>query len=33
MAEAWLDLAQRHEKPTLKVVFSRPLDDGGDTVR
>jgi hypothetical protein len=33
MAEAWLDLAQRHEKPTLKVVFSRPLDPGEDTVQ
>jgi hypothetical protein len=25
--------AQRHEKPTMKVVFSEPLDTGEDTVR
>jgi hypothetical protein len=33
MAEAWLDLAQRHEKPILKVVFSEPLDPGEETAQ
>jgi hypothetical protein len=26
-------IAQRHEKPTMKVVFSEPLDTAEDTVR